>query len=559
MLRINNKEVEIQKETDKSYIAKCPFCGKDKHFYIYKVGAPNYVCFKCGKEGTLLGTGRAVHKLKTQSTETVETIDYEVYSKFLSLNPGGKANKAREYLTNRMLDLKVLEKFKIGYNLWDKTIIIPSLIKGLVQNVKYRFIEPHEPKYLYYSGGKNVPFNLDSIKDNQYVILCEGELDALAVLSNSDYNSVVGFPGASNMPDTMYFDRCSKIYILSDQDDAGDRAGARWAELLGEDRCYRVNIKGNNIKDITDWFVSHKDKTQANRKQLFADLLSTAKPYAKPLIKPATEYIDSTIEYLNKPKKELRGLTTGIKPLDFYLGGLRAKEVTLLTGDTSSGKSTFAAWLLYKQLKLDKPCLLGSFEMSPEIMEIKILSMNLEKNLSKYGIGNLSTSDLKLAILDNFYFIDRMGTISLAELKRSIYDAYLRYGVRFVVLDHLHKFIEVSDNETEWQALGNAARQIVEWTKELAGLHLVLVVQFTKKKFDTEISKELIKGSSNIQQDADNIIVLLREKNYKTKVQVEKTRSDAARGGPDARFYLIYEPDKCTYIEYIQPDNDGGF
>ncbi len=544
-------DLNIQKETSRSFITQCPFCKKDNHFYVYKNGAKNYICFRCGKEGTLKQTSSEEGSeymdthFDTQA-ETMLDIDYNIYHKFLLLNPGGKSSIGQTYLDNRLISQEVIKNFKLGYNCHENVILLPSFTANTLANIKMRKLDDSTPKYMYYDGGKSIPFNIDSIKQKEYAILCEGEFDVLSILSNSDYDSVIGFPGASNKPNPNDFSTCTKIYIVTDQDEAGENAASRWAESLGEDRCFRVKFEE---KDINEWFIARKHLTKGERSNLFSALLANSKAYAKPLIKAATEYVDASIEYLSKPPQELRGVSTGISKLDYFLGGFRSKEVTLLTGETSSGKSTFATWLIYHQLQAKVPCLLGSFEMSPESMEIKLLSMSLRRNLSKEGLDSSSKNDLDISILANFYFIDRMGTISLGELKRALFNAYLQYNVRFVVLDHLHKFIQVSDSETEWQSLGNAVRQIVEWTKELQGLHLILIVQFTKKGWDTVITKELIKGSSSIQQDADNIIVLLREINYRTKVQVEKTRSDAAKGGPDAKFYLTYSPTECIYME----------
>ena len=60
-----------------------------------------------------------------------------------------------------------------------------------------------------------------------------------------------------------------------------------------------------------------------------------------------------------------RGSSTGWTEFDNLLGGLRPNELTILTGETGSGKTTWAVNLGYRLSKDNHPVLIASFEMKP--------------------------------------------------------------------------------------------------------------------------------------------------------------------------------------------------
>jgi replicative DNA helicase len=75
-------------------------------------------------------------------------------------------------------------------------------------------------------------------------------------------------------------------------------------------------------------------------------ILAQAKRFESPLVKTSDNFFDE-IRDLHSGKSESRGLPTGWQALDNLLRGIRSTELTVLTGETGSGKSTWAANLAY--------------------------------------------------------------------------------------------------------------------------------------------------------------------------------------------------------------------
>jgi replicative DNA helicase len=87
-------------------------------------------------------------------------------------------------------------------------------------------------------------------------------------------------------------------------------------------------------------------------------------------------------------------------------------------------------------------------------------------------------------------------------------------GVDIVLLDHLHFFIRQKDPEYERQAIDNFVRSITILTKKLK-VHTFLICHPSKLyKTNAPVGMNDLKGSSEIKQDADNVISIWRDKEH---------------------------------------------
>jgi hypothetical protein len=112
------------------------------------------------------------------------------------------------------------------------------------------------------------------------------------------------------------------------------------------------------------------------------------------------------------------------------------------------------------------------------------------------------------------YFVDVYGELGLKELKDSIYYAKRRYGIGFVVIDHLHFFLKYSP-DLERQAIDQALKEIKSWAMDL-GIHILLVVHPTKLTYDNKVVHlNDLKGSSGLKQIPDNVFSIWRSREEK--------------------------------------------
>nr|DAY05448.1 MAG TPA: DNA primase (bacterial type) [Caudoviricetes sp.] len=202
------------------YICDCPFCGKERHFYVSK-SKQAFDCKKCGESGNIYKLLRHFNKLYLLQGATVEQRDELKSLKTLmsesspaselelaelpiiALPKGFRIVPKNRYLNSRGLTSEDIKRYGIGVvksDDWkiDGYVIIPVKDNGEIRGYVGRYGAKHVPKgRLRYSNSVGVPFGellygYDEIPDGaECIILVEGCFDKFAVdrvldLKNSD-------------------------------------------------------------------------------------------------------------------------------------------------------------------------------------------------------------------------------------------------------------------------------------------------------------------------------------------------------------------------------------
>jgi twinkle protein len=490
-------------------VNQCPFCNAGKgHFYIGQMNEMFY-CQRCGEKGHILSLKKRLGDIPSilhaseyskvkASPKTIELSLVEKYHKELLENPVALA-----YLTEqRGFSLETITKFRLGFN--DGSITIPYFRDGLCLNIKSRSIKPSgDLKYFREEGCQSILFNLDNAKKyREAVIVTEGEFDAIA-FTEMGFPNVLSVPtGAEAFSDEWIddFECFHQIYLSYDMDEAGQRGMLKVAEKLGRYRCFNVLLPLKDGNDCLRAGFSNEEITK---------ILGEAKPFVSNTVKGVEAFQDEILD-LYHGKLTGKGIPTGWGDFDSLQGGLRMDELTVLTGETSSGKTTWAANLTYKLTKKGYPVLIASFEMKPLTILKKMVQME-----SGRPFLELYESDVKGAfqsISDKpLYFIDVYGELGMNELKDAIYYAKRKYGIEVVVLDHLHFFLQYNSDQ-ERQAIDQALRDMKKWAMELA-IHIILIVHPTKLTYDGQVVHlNDLKGSSGLKQIPDNVFSIWRSR-----------------------------------------------
>jgi twinkle protein len=326
---------------------QCPLngCGPG-HFYINE-SKEYFYCHKCGERGHFLslkkrlGDITAISHISAYSKSSIpsQTIDLslvEKYHKELLENPA-----AFSYLMDeRGLTLETIKKFKLGFH--NGSITIPYFRDGLCVNIKYRPIKPvGDKKYFREEGCLSILFNLDNAKRYQgAVIITEGELDAIAYDQMGFFDVVSVSNGAESFSDEWIDDleEFDQVYISYDMDEPGRKGVEKAADKLGRYRCLNILLP---LKDANDCLRAGFTNAE------MAQILAQAKRFESPLVKTLDNFFDE-IRELHNGNSESKGLPTGWQDFDNLLQGIRPTELTILTGETASGKSTWASNLAYR-------------------------------------------------------------------------------------------------------------------------------------------------------------------------------------------------------------------
>ncbi len=270
---------------------------------------------------------------------------------------------------------------------------------------------------------------------------------------------------------------------------------------------------------------------EASQKRTFTNYL---KPLLSEIEKPGSDFptiIDdlskilfdlqagvSTKDLLRRPsdfREELlnptsvRSVRTGLASFDNLMGGFRQNELTVMTGETGSGKTTFgAAFIPFVLSRANHPVLIASFEMKPPAIQRKMVQM-----ITGHPFPELSRKEKEeaLNLIEKLpiHFIDAYGQLGLKELKGTIFRAHRQHKIELAILDHLHFFLKYSADH-ERQAIDAAMVEIKSWAMTL-GIHIILVVHPTKLETENRpVKMNDLKGSSGLKQIPDNILSIWR-------------------------------------------------
>ena len=170
--------------------------------------------------------------------------------------------KVRTWLNQRGITNTIISSYQIG---WTGTMIrIPIMKDGKVLFNKYRrspFV--HEgPKYIYDKGASVELFGTDSIKDAKDVFLCEGELDALVLISKG-LSAVSGTGGSMAFKEDWTLTLKEKnIYVCFDNDEAGIKGAINVNRFLLRSWTMELPKEIGEHGDVTDFFTKLKMITQ---------------------------------------------------------------------------------------------------------------------------------------------------------------------------------------------------------------------------------------------------------------------------------------------------------
>jgi DNA primase len=238
--------------------ALCPAHRESRPSWGISVEPPHFhACFSCGFKGTLATllrdkfgyTRPQILRLIELSDPTWELEDFsdtrneltEIdYRLLLPFDSAAKVSAACAYLARRRIVRRTAEAAGLYYDPFQKRILFPWRLDGLLLGVTGRAIDGNLVKTLpYFSTKKSQCFYFPggTIKSSwAQLILCEGETDALWLYQLGYPNvAALGFGTLSLSALSLVMNRTSKleeVVCFFDRDETGERLTARSVEVL---------------------------------------------------------------------------------------------------------------------------------------------------------------------------------------------------------------------------------------------------------------------------------------------------------------------------------------
>lgn len=264
---------------------------------------------------------------------------------------------------------------------------------------------------------------------------------------------------------------------------------------------------------------------------------------------------DMMQEAMNSPNPYL-GYDCGFENLNDILDGFQTKQMVVVGARPSIGKTAFALSLLTNFCKKNIPTSFFSLEMANNQLMFRVLSSEtripagmLRKGLclhSKEAVGKIQNCFRRMFEWPlNLYDTDIDNDSILFSKIR--YEAKIN-GSKIIFIDHLGLIESSNSTGQRYVDVGKITKTLHKMAKEL-DVCIILLCQCGRAAEGKKPDMSLLRESGNIEQDADVIMFLHRdrdvvEKSIPTEVIVAKNR-DGKLGTAN----MMFIPNFAKFVE----------
>ena len=373
------------------------------------------------------------------------------------------------------------------------------------------------------------------------VIITEGELDAIAVQQAmlNKYKKVypvVSLPSSSNMKILVanrdWLRSFKEVILMFDQDEAGEKAVAEAAKIIGWDKTKVASLSSN---DPCDALID-------NPSEIISSVFS-ARSYTPAAIVRGEAIWEA---YVERKSVESVPYPKCLEGLNHKLDGMRKGEIVLFTSGTGSGKSTMIKEIILElEDNTDESIGLVSLEESIGDSAEKFIKMftpadptvEQERKAFERVFGN-----------ERLILLDHNGAVSDSSLIDQIENLCL-LGCQYIILDHITIAVsEGADGKTGNEAIDSVMSDLLKIVKK-HNVWLGLISHLRKsqgKSFEEGHLSSIddIKGSGSIKQISFDIITFSRnlvaedeDERNTIKLRVLKSRFTGRTGDCGSAYY----------------------
>ncbi|AHH08073.1 replicative DNA helicase [Borrelia anserina] len=281
--------------------------------------------------------------------------------------------------------------------------------------------------------------------------------------------------------------------------------------------------------------------------------------------KVVAERVHAEIYERSVNKREVNfGIPSGFKKVDSLIGGFRESDFIIIGARPSVGKTAFALNIASSiALRSNKKRKVGFFslEMTSDALIKRIISA--QANIDSFKIQNsiLSGHEIKAIndvvndISNSEFYIEDTANISLLTLSTQARKLKRFSDIDILFVDYISLISLESRNIPRHEQVASISKALKELARELK-IPIIALSQLTRDTEGREPNLASLRESGALEQDADIVILLHRDKDLKGSSDDEgvmsaiDTRVIVAkhRNGPTGRADILFLPHVVKFV-----------
>ena len=520
----------------------CPMCDSGNHGNSdsdsgFKIYQDDGYCFACQKSIDiygLVGIKEGLQDFKDQLEYVVNRYGFNISitnnTKENNTSKQQQNNKqynnidmlvnaacSSEYLKNRSLTDETITRYKLGVD--KEFIYIPYdnnysyVVKRSIMDKKY-----YKPK------GTTQLYNIQAIKQDKPLFICEGELDALSIMQASNYKyNAIGLGGVNGIDKLIKIigevkPKC-KLILALDNDAAGrettEKAITKYNKFIVSSWSSTKKDPNEMLKDNIDIF---KNDIESNVKKDIDSKINRFKS-----INLFKSYKQRQIKDVNKI------FSTGLDSVDKLLDGGLQTNLYILGACSSLGKTTLALNIANNLAEQGYKVMYYSLEMSADDIiskSISRLSYNTDDDGNKQsGVNQLKVLNNKLDftelelvqecekhftenIASNLFICEGIGDIGVEEIREDIKDFVQDIQEKPIIfVDYLQILKSYDFKSSDKQNTDKAVLELKKISRDF-NIPVIAISSFNRDSYSSYVTMSSFKESGAIEYGSDVLLAL---------------------------------------------------
>jgi replicative DNA helicase len=325
-----------------------------------------------------------------------------------------------------------------------------------------------------------------------------------------------------------------------------------------------LRVSGEIIAQSFDQSLEERLILEEAQQKLF-DLCDNRQAFKAKSMHELVPEVIAIIERLHTAKKEYTGVPSGFDDLDKLTSGFQPSEFIVIGARPSMGKTALALSMVSNiSIQNNIPAAFFTLEMSDISLLMRLLSSESKINGNALRTGFLSNNSDFPALMQAagriydapLYIVD-IPNMKLLDLRSQARRIRSQQKVEIIFIDYLGLISSENSRIPRYEQIAEVSRSLKSLSRELE-IPVVALAQLTRAAEGEKPNLSSLRDSGSIEQDADVVIFLHREREFEKNGQGDGKAEDGKtslilakqRNGPVGTVNLTFLSHYAKFVPF---------